>query len=431
MTRFACQGGAMRVEGVAIADIAAAVGTPLYIYSSAALDDAYRAFADAFATLPATICFALKANGNLAVVRHLAALGAGADVVSVGELRRALAAGMGADRIVYSGVGKTRDDIGVALDGGILQINVESLAELEVVGAVARTRGVRAPVALRVNPDVDAETCDKITTGRREDKFGIAFERVAEAAARAAAHDHLDLIGLAVHIGSQITGLAPFEAAYARLADMVRRLRGDGHAVPRLDLGGGLGIAYRDETPPAVADYAGLVARTVGGLGCRLLIEPGRALVGDAGVLVTRVLYIKDTGARRIVIVDGAMNDLMRPALYDAYHAIEPVREPLGDAVLAPADVVGPVCETTDTFGRDRPLPPLAEGDLLAIRSAGAYGAVMASTYNARPLVPEVLVRGGRFAVVRRRPGFDEMLALESLPEWDDDAAARPRRGVA
>ncbi len=430
MNHFAHRGGELHAEEVSLADIAAAVGTPFYCYSTATLERHYRVFAAAFADLPATVCYSLKANSNLAVVRTLAALGAGADVVSGGELRRALAAGVPADRIVFSGVGKTGDEMTLGLDAGILQFNVESVTELEALGELATARRTRAPVALRINPDVDARTHGKITTGTRHSKFGIPIARAAAAADRAAALPGIALVGLAVHIGSQMTDLAPFEAAFGRMADLARALRADGHAIERLDLGGGLGIRYADETPPELDAYAAVVKRAAAGLGCRLLLEPGRVLVGNAGVLVTRVLDVKEAGERTFVVVDAAMNDLLRPALYDAEHAIEPVVAPPRGTARAPVDVVGPVCESADVFAKDRPLPPVATGDLLAIRTAGAYGAVMSSSYNARPLTPEVLVKASAFAVVRRRPTFDETVAAECLPDWLTEQPERAR-GVA
>ncbi len=430
MNHFAHRGGVLHAEEVSLADIAAAVGTPFYCYSTATLERHYRVFAAAFADLPATVCYSLKANSNLAVVRTLAALGAGADVVSGGELRRALAAGVPADRIVFSGVGKTGDEMTLGLDAGILQFNVESVTELEALGELATTRRRRAPVALRINPDVDARTHGKITTGTRHSKFGIPIARVAAAADRAAALPGIAFVGLAVHIGSQMTDLAPFEAAFGRMADLARALRADGHAIERLDLGGGLGIRYADETPPELDAYAAVVKRAAAGLGCRLLLEPGRVLVGNAGVLVTRVLDVKEAGERTFVVVDAAMNDLLRPALYDAEHAIEPVVAPPQGTARAPVDVVGPVCESADVFAKDRSLPPVATGDLLAIRTAGAYGAVMSSSYNARPLTPEVLVKASAFAVVRRRPTFDETVAAECLPDWLTEQPERAR-GVA
>ncbi len=372
MSEFAYRGGTLHAEEVSLAEVAEAVGTPFYCYSTAVVERRYRAFAAAFEGLGATVCYSLKANSNLAIVRTLAALGAGADVVSGGELRRARAAGVPPERIVFSGVGKTRDELAFALDTGIHQVNVESLSEVEALSEIATARRVRAPVALRVNPDVDARTHAKITTGTRDTKFGIAYARAGEVYVRAASLPSIDLVGLAVHIGSQLTDLGPFEAAFARMADLVRSFRSEGRAVERLDLGGGLGIRYRDETPPSPEEYAAMVKRATAGLDCRLLLEPGRAIVGDAGVLVTRVLYVKDAGNRTFVIVDAAMNDLPRPALYGAYHAIEPVAVPAPAAAVAPVDIVGPVCESADAFATGRALPPVAEGDLLVIRTAGA-----------------------------------------------------------
>lgn len=434
MNHFEYRAGTLHAEDVSLADIAAAVGTPFYCYSTATLERHFRVFAEAFADVPATVLYSLKANGNLAVVRTFAALGAGADVVSGGELRRALAAGIAADRIVFSGVGKTRDEMALGLTSGILQFNVESLPEIDRLNETAASLGARAAVALRINPNVDARTHEKITTGMRHNKFGIDFDRAADAAAHVAALPALDLVGLAVHIGSQLTDLDPFAAAFERMVDMTRAMRADGHAIERLDVGGGLGIRYEDETPPLPDAYAAVVKRATAGLDCHLLLEPGRMIVGNAGILVTRTQYVKQAGERRFVIVDAAMNDLMRPALYGAFHVIEPVNQPAPGSAEVTVDVAGPVCESTDMFAKDRTLPPIAEGDLLAFRSTGAYGAVMASSYNARPLIPEVLVNGAAFAVVRRRPSFDESIALEELPDWlaegPAQAAARSR-GVA
>jgi len=420
MNHFDYRDGVLHVEELALPEIARQIGTPFYCYSTATLARHYRVFADALAAsgLDAQICFALKANPNVAVVRTLAELGAGADVVSEGELRQALAAGVPPDRIVFSGVGKTRRELEFAVATGILQINVESEPELLALSEVAAARGLRMPIALRVNPDVDAGTHEKITTGRKENKFGIEWTRAHEVYRRARSLPGIAVVGVACHIGSQLTEIAPFEAAFLRVRDLVAMLRGDGFDIRRLDLGGGLGVPYESELPPLPADYAAAVARTLGDLGCRIVVEPGRLLVGNAGVLVSRVIYVKEGATRTFVIIDAAMNDLMRPALYDAHHAIEPVVQPRSDAPLAPVDVVGPVCESGDTFARQRALPPLRADDLLVLRTAGAYGAAMASTYNSRPLVPEVLVNGDRFAVVRARPTYDEMLALESLPDW-------------
>ncbi len=433
MNHFARRRGALHAEEVALATIAEAVGTPFYCYSTATLERHYRVFAAAFAKVPATVCYSLKANSNLAVVRTLAALGAGADVVSGGELRRALGAGVAPDRIVFSGVGKTREEMALGIDAGILQFNVESVAEIGALNELAAARGTRVPVALRINPDVDARTHEKITTGVHDSKFGIPFGQAPAAAAQAATSAAVDLVGLAVHIGSQITELAPFEVAFGCLAELTRSLRAAGHAIERLDLGGGLGIRYDDETPPEPDAYAAVVERATAGLGCRLLLEPGRVIVGNAGILVTRVLDVKEVRDHRFVIVDAAMNDLLRPALYDARHAIEPVAAPAPGAIETPVDVVGPVCESADVFAKARPLAPVEPGALLAIRTAGAYGAVMSSGYNARPLTPEVLVKGSDFAVVRRRPSFDETMAAERLPDWliEEPGPAAARAGEA
>ncbi|MFQ5939275.1 MAG: diaminopimelate decarboxylase [Alphaproteobacteria bacterium] len=431
MSDFAYRAGVLHAEDVPIPRIAEGIGTPFYCYASAGLGRRYRAFADAFAGLPATICYALKANSNLAVVRTLARLGAGADVVSEGELRRALAAGVPAAKIVFSGVGKTEGELALALETGILQINVESESELEALDNLARARGVKARVALRVNPDVEAGTHEKITTGRKGNKFGIEVERVPGLYARAATLSGIEPVGLAVHIGSQVTDLAPFAAAFARIAGLVAELRAAGHAVRRLDLGGGLGIAYGRETPPSPAEYASLVEAVIGPLEAELVLEPGRALVADAGVLVTRVLYVKDGSTRRYVIVDAAMNDLLRPALYDAYHAIRPVQEAAAEAATAPVDVVGPVCESGDTFAVGRRLPPVRSNDLLVIDSAGAYGAVMTSSYNTRPPAPEALVKGSEYAVVRPRPDIDDLLGQDLMPDWLAAPGETRSRGAA
>jgi len=414
---FAYKDGLLHAEEVPLTRLAEAVGTPFYCYSSASVTSAYEDFAGAFRGHPALVCYALKANANLALVRTLARLGAGADVVSEGELRVALAAGVPAERIVFAGVGKTEAEMAAGLEAGILQFNVESLPELEALNRVAMGRGARAPAALRINPDVDARTHEKITTGKAENKFGIDLARVREIAALAAGMPGISLQGLAVHIGSQLTGLAPFRAAFERLAALYGELRDAGHDLHQLDFGGGLGIAYRDESPPRVADYAAMVKEVAGALDARLVFEPGRLLVGEAGLLVTRVLYVKEGAQRRFLIVDSAMNDLIRPTLYDAWHDMIPVVEASG-ADQQPFDIVGPVCETGDTFARQRPLPAMAAGDLLAICCAGAYSACMASAYNMRRPAPEILVRGQDFAVVRPRPDYAEMLARDRLPAW-------------
>jgi diaminopimelate decarboxylase len=418
MNHFHYADGTLHAEGVPLDRLAASVGTPFYCYSSAVLTERYQAFADAFDGRRANICYSLKANSNQAVIATFARLGAGADVVSEGELRRALAAGIPAERIVFAGVGKTEAEMAAGLDAGIWQFNVESLPELETLDRVAQSKGRRARVALRVNPDVDARTHKKIATGKAENKFGIELGRMREIYARAGTMAGIEVHGLAVHIGSQLTDLAPYRAAFAKIATLTAELRADGRRVEHLDLGGGIGIAYRDEAAPALDDYARVVDETVGNLGCQLVFEPGRWIVGPAGLLVTRVIYVKHGVDRSFVIVDGAMNDLIRPTLYDAYHPILPVAEPASDAPVRRFDVVGPICETGDFFAHERPLPPLAAGDLLALASAGAYGAVMASTYNSRPLVPEVMVQGQDHAIVRARPSHDDIIRLDRLPHW-------------
>ena len=420
MNHFDYVKGELHAEQVPLSHLAEQVGTPFYCYSTATLTRHYTVFAQALAQagLDAQICFALKANPNIAVVRTLAELGAGADVVSEGELRRALAAGVPAERIVFSGVGKTRRELELAVIKRIMQINVESEPELRLLSEVASARGVTMPIAIRVNPDVDAGTHAKITTGKKENKFGIEWTRAHEVYRLARALPGIEVVGIACHIGSQLTEVEPFRQAFLRLRDLAAMLRADGFAIRRLDLGGGLGIPYESEEPPHPDVYARTIRDTLGDLGCRIVVEPGRLLVGNAGILVSRVIHVKEGATRTFVIADAAMNDLMRPALSDAHHAIEPVREPAADAVRLPVDVVGPVCETGDTFARQRSLPPLAAGDLIVFRTAGAYGAAMSSTYNSRPLVPEVLVKGNVFAVVRARPDVEDMLALEALPAW-------------
>jgi diaminopimelate decarboxylase len=418
MSQFHYVNGTLHAERVPLDRLAVEVGTPFYCYSSAGLTERYQAFAAAFDGRRASICYSLKANSNQAVIATFAKLGAGADVVSEGELRRALAAGVPAERIVFAGVGKTEAEMAAGLDAGIRQFNVESLPELECLDRIARSKGQRARVALRVNPDVDARTHKKIATGKAENKFGIDVGRVREIYARAGAMAGIEVHGLAVHIGSQLTDLVPYRAAFAKIATLTAELRADGQRVESLDLGGGIGIAYRDEPAPAIEDYARVVDETVGNLGCHLVFEPGRWIVGPAGLLVTRVIYVKHGVERSFVIVDAAMNDLIRPTLYDAYHPILPVAEPASDAAVRRFDVVGPICETGDFFAHERPLPPLAPGDLLALASAGAYGAVMASSYNTRPLVPEVLVRAQDHAIVRARPSYDDIIRMDRLPHW-------------
>jgi diaminopimelate decarboxylase len=421
MNHFEYKGGELFVEDVPISHIAEQVGTPFYCYSTATLARHYRVLKEGLGDLDALICFAVKANSNIALIRTLGLMGAGADVVSEGELRRALAAGIPPERIVFSGVGKTRAELAMALDLSILQINVESEPELLLLNEMALARGKKAVIGLRVNPDVDAHTHAKITTGRKENKFGIEWTRAPEILRLAHRLPGIQLASAAIHIGSQLTELAPFRAAFLKLRELVESLKKDGIVLPRLDLGGGLGVPYeatRNEMPPLPADYGALVKEVFGSSGCSLLLEPGRLLVGNAGTLVSQVLFVKRGESRNFVICDAAMNDLLRPAMYDAHHDIRPVTEPAAGSGYAPYDVVGPICETGDTFARQRSLPPLAEGDLIAFATAGAYGATMSSTYNSRPLVPEVLVKGDQFAVVRARPSYEQMFSLESVPEW-------------
>ena len=420
MPPFAYRGGALHAEDVDLARIAREVGTPFYCYSSAAIERQFRLFSEALADSAALVCYAVKANSNQAVLATLARLGAGMDVVSEGELRRARAAGAPADKIVFSGVGKTRDEMALALDEGILCFNVESEPELEALSEVAAARGRVAPIALRVNPDVDALTHAKIATGRSENKFGVPISRARAVYARARALPGLAVTGLDMHIGSQITDMRPFDDAFARIAEFVRELRADGHRIDHVDLGGGLGIPYRfdDEPPPDPERYAEIVARRTRDLGCKLYFEPGRLIVGNAGVLVTSVIYVKRGDGKTFVIVDAAMNDLIRPTLYDAYHEFLPLEEPPAGAPRLRADIVGPVCESGDFLALDRDMAEPKAGDRLAAMSAGAYGAVLAGTYNTRLLVPETLVKGGRYALVRPRPTYDELIGLDKIPPW-------------
>ena len=420
MDHFLYRNGTLHAEDVAIQEIAAAVGTPFYVYSTATLTRHYRLFTEALSPLPHLVCFAIKSLSNVAVLKTLGNLGAGMDVVSGGEYLRAKAAGVPGDRIVFSGVGKTREEMRLALTGGIRQFNVESEPEMRALSEVATSLGLTAPITIRVNPDVDARTHEKIATGKKENKFGIPIARASEVYAEAARLPGLQIVGIDVHIGSQLTELEPFEEAYLKVADLTRRLRAEGHTITRLDLGGGLGIPYArsNEAPPLPTDYGQLIKRTVGDLGCEIEIEPGRLISGNAGVLVSKVIYVKNGEGRDFLIVDAAMNDLVRPSMYGAHHDIIPVAEPPVAAPTQEFDVVGPVCETGDTFAKGRDMALVGEGDLIAFRSAGAYGAVMASEYNTRPLVPEVLVNGDQFAVIRARPTFDEILNRDSIPSW-------------
>ncbi|MGE4325319.1 MAG: diaminopimelate decarboxylase [Pseudodonghicola sp.] len=420
MDHFLYRDGALYAEDVPLTEIAAAVGTPFYVYSTATLLRHFNLFDQALAGMDHLVCYAVKAASNQAILKTLAEAGAGMDVVSQGEYRRAKAAGVPGDKIVFSGVGKTAEDIRTALIGGIRQFNVESEPELEVISAVAQELGVVVPITVRVNPDVDAKTHAKIATGKSENKFGIPIARARAVYARAAELPGIEVIGIDVHIGSQLTQLDPFEQAYKKVAELTEQLRADGHNIRRLDLGGGLGIPYTrsNDAPPLPSDYGALIERTLGHLGCEIEIEPGRLIVGNAGLMVSEVIYVKHGEGRDFLIVDAAMNDLIRPAMYEAHHDIVPVVEPAPGVEAKPIDIVGPICETGDTFARQRPMPPLAAGDLIAFRSAGAYGAAMSSEYNSRPLIPEVLVKGDQFAVIRRRPTFDEMINRDTIPEW-------------
>lgn len=417
MDHFEYRNGVMFAEGISLPELAAEVGTPFYVYSTATLKRHFEVFSAPFKHVPHKVCFAVKSNSNIAVLRVLAQAGAGADVVSEGEIRRALAAGIGPDRIVFSGVGKTRDEMRFALERGIFQFNIESEPELLALSEVAAATGKEAAIAIRVNPDVDAKTNAKISTGKKENKFGIDIALAPALYAKAAKLPGIRVQGVSMHIGSQLTSIEPFMQAFAKLRGLVETLRGQGIAISTVDVGGGLGVPYEKDThPPSPEAYAKAVLDAVGDLGCTLLFEPGRLLVGNAGILVSKVLYVKPTATRTFVIADVAMNDLLRPSLYGAYHEIVPVRE--STAATVAVDVVGPVCETGDTFAEQRPLPLPAPGDLLAFRTAGAYGAVMSSTYNSRPLTPEVLVDGDRFAIIRKRQTYDELLSLDTLPEW-------------
>ena len=420
MHHFAYRDGGLHAEAVDIAALAQEVGTPFYCYSTATLERHYRVFAGAFADVPSLVCYAVKANSNQAVIKTLARLGAGADVVSGGELKRARLAGIPADKIMFSGLGKSAAELALALDERILCINVESEPELEMLSSIAASKGTTAPVSVRVNPDVDALTHHKIATGKAENKFGIPIGRAREVYARAAKLPGLKVVGVDMHIGSQIVDLDPFGDAFTMLAGFVRMLRGDGHTISHVDLGGGLGIPYRNDNdpPPSPEAYAAVVKRATRDLDCRLIFEPGRLIVGNAGILVTRVLFVKHGEAKNFVVVDAAMNDLIRPTLYEAYHEIWPVAETLATMPFIRADVVGPVCESGDFLGLDRDLPEPTNGALLAVMTAGAYGAVQAGTYNTRALVPEVLVNGDQWAIVRPRLEVDQLIALDRLPGW-------------
>jgi diaminopimelate decarboxylase len=420
MHHFDYRSGVLHAEAVDITKLAETVGTPFYCYSTATLERHYRVFAGAFADVKALVCYAMKANSNQAVVRTLAKLGAGADVVSEGELKRARAAGIAPDKIMFSGIGKTARELALAVDEGILCVNVESEGELELLSSIAQAKGRVADISVRVNPDIDPKTHAKIATGKAENKFGIPISRARDVYARAAKLPGVKVAGVDMHIGSQITELQPFKDAFALLSEFVRTLRADGHAIAHVDLGGGLGIPYRDDNdpPPNPDAYAAIVKQATRDLDCTLIFEPGRLLVGNAGILVTRVLYLKRGEAKNFIIVDAGMNDLVRPTLYEAHHEIRPVRRPAQDDWRLVADVVGPVCESGDFLALGRELPEPKPGDLLAVMSAGAYGAVQAGTYNTRPLVPEVLVKEGEWALVRPRIEAEALIAMDRLPSW-------------
>jgi diaminopimelate decarboxylase len=420
MHHFTYRDGVLHAEAVDLDTLAQAIGTPFYCYSTATLTRHYRVFAGAFAGVDALVCYAMKANSNQAVIKTLAELGAGADVVSGGELKRARAAGIAADKIMFSGIGKTADELGAAVDEGILCINVESEPELDLLSAIAASKGKAASISVRVNPDIDPKTHHKIATGKAENKFGIPISRAREVYAHAAKLKGIKVAGVDMHIGSQIIDLDPFGDAFTLLAEFVRELRADGHNISHVDLGGGLGIPYHDnnEPPPHPEQYAAVVKRATRDLDCKLIFEPGRLLVGNAGILVTRVLFVKRGEAKNFIVVDAAMNDLIRPTLYDAHHEIWPVTEPAATAARIRADVVGPVCESGDFLALNRELAEPAPGALLAVMSAGAYGAVQAGTYNTRPLVAETLVNGAEWALVRPRVEVDQLIALDRLPPW-------------
>jgi diaminopimelate decarboxylase len=420
MDHFLYRDGVLHAEDVPLRDIAEAVGAPFYCYSAATLTRHFTLFDDALEGMDHLVCYAMKANSNQAVLKLLGDLGAGMDVVSGGEYRRARAAGIPGDRIVFSGVGKTVEEMRLAVSGGIRQFNIESEPEMLALSKVATELGREVPVTIRVNPDVDAKTHEKIATGKAENKFGIPISRAREVYAQAARLPGLKVIGIDVHIGSQLVDLDPFRLAFRKVAELTEMLRAEGHEITRLDLGGGLGIPYErsNADPPLPRDFGQVVREEVGHLGCEIEIEPGRLIAGNAGVLVSEVIYVKSGEDRDFLILDAAMNDLIRPAMYGAYHDIIPVIEPAPGAEPATYDVVGPVCESGDTFAKQRVMAKVAAGDLVAFRSAGAYGAVMASEYNSRPMIPEVLVRGDQFAVIRPRPTFDEMINRDTIPEW-------------
>jgi len=421
MDHFTYINSTLCAEEIPVSKIASEIGTPFYCYSEATLTRHFQVFSEAFSDIPTTICFAVKANSNLAVLKTLADLGGGADTVSEGEIRRARSVGIPAEKIVFSGVGKTRDEMRYALGVDIAQFNVESLEELEMLNEVAGDLGIKARIAVRVNPDVDANTHDKISTGRKTDKFGVAWEQIHDVYEKASKMKWVEITGVTTHIGSQLTALEPFKKAFDRITELVISLREAGHNIKNLDLGGGLGIPYGEgENPPSPKDYADMIIDTVKNLGCNLILEPGRLIVGNAGILVAKVARVKKTPEREFVIVDAAMNDLARPSMYDSFHEIVTVREHSLEEVLDIVDIVGPICESSDVFARQRPLAKVATDDLVAFRSCGAYGAVQAGTYNSRPLIAEVMVKGDEYAVIRKRQTYDELLGQDNIPEWKE-----------
>lgn len=417
MDHFNYRNGVLHAEDVNLKDIAAQVGTPFYCYSTATLKRHYQVFAESFSSVDATICFAVKSNSNQAVIKTLASLGAGGDCVSEGEIRRCLAAGIPASKIVFSGVGKTKAEIAFALNKGIMQINIESIEELESVNEVAKSLNIKAPIAFRVNPDIDAGSHDKISTGRKEDKFGIAWDQIRDVYKKAATMPDINIRGVATHIGSQLTSLEPFKKAFEKIVNLVKTLRLDGHVIEHLDLGGGLGIPYEVQDIPSPAEYAKMTIEVTKDLGCKLAFEPGRLICGNAGILVSEVTYLKKTEHKNFLVIDAGMNDLIRPSMYGAYHDIVTVDENDGKNLLD-LDVVGPICETGDIFGKDRKFPDMKEGELVAIRSCGAYGAVMSSEYNTRAITPEVMVNGDKFAVVKERETYEQIISKDKLPDW-------------
>ncbi|MDE0307208.1 MAG: diaminopimelate decarboxylase [Albidovulum sp.] len=419
-SQFEYRNGVLHVEGVSALKIARECGTPVYVYSTTAIAERFAGLEAGLSEVDHLICYALKANSNQSILKLLNGLGAGFDAVSGGEYARAIAAGAPGQKIVFSGVGKTESEMRSALEGGIRQFNVESEPELLLLNGLAASMDAKAPVAIRINPDIDAETHQKISTGMAENKFGVPIRRARHIYSRAAELPNIDIVGIDVHIGSQLQNLEPFRKAFSLIAELAAELRADGHAIKRIDLGGGLGIAYnsREETPICPEDYCEAIIETVGHLGCEIEIEPGRYIVGDAGILLSNVLYLKDGADRRFLVVDAAMNDLMRPAIYDAYHEIIPVSEPGPDQSPLSVDVVGPVCESSDTFAKQRLLPAIGAGDTVAFLSAGSYGSSMASEYNTRALVPEVLVNGEKHAVIRKRPTIKEIIDRDIVPAW-------------